>query len=74
MFLHEINNNILISNIFYEGGYQDESENWVLYQYINDVWFGTKTKKTVETVVYDNHEKQPTEFSKGVRCIGIIVF
>ena len=44
MLLHNINNNILISNSSYSIVYQDESEKLELYEYINRFWVGTKQK------------------------------
>ena len=35
VFIHEINNNILISHPFFLGEYQEKYENWELYQEIN---------------------------------------
>ena len=43
--IHKMNNNILIYCMSYLGGNQDKSENWELYQDINNPWVETKAKK-----------------------------
>ena len=45
MILNYLNNNILIYHPSYSVMYQDESENWELYQDINSFGVGTKAKK-----------------------------
>ena len=49
--LHNINNNILISNLSYSGVHQDKYEKWELYQEINMFLGWNQNKKTVETVL-----------------------
>ena len=44
MLLHNINNNILISNPYFLGIYQDESEKWDIYQDI-DIFLGLEPNK-----------------------------
>ena len=57
MFVHYIDNNILYSHPPYSVVYQDEYENWELYQDINNVlWLEPKLLKTAETGVHVTHE------------------
>ena len=50
MLLLDINNNLLISNLYYFSVYQYKYENWELYQEIN-IYLVEKNQKTLETVV-----------------------
>ena len=50
MLLLDLNNNLLIYNLYYFSVYQYEYENWELYQEIN-IYLVEKNQKTLETVV-----------------------
>ena len=54
--LRGINNNIPIYHLSYLSVYQDESENWELYQEMNIFGGWNQTKKTAETAVSVTHE------------------
>ena len=45
MFLHEINNNIIIFDAIW-GGYQEKYENLEIYQEINTFWGANQNQKT----------------------------
>ena len=56
MLLNNINNNVLFSNPYYPGAYQDDSEKWDLFQEINIVVGWNQTKQIAETTVHVTNE------------------
>ena len=55
MIPHGMNNHILISGMYSWCGYQDEYENWELYQEIIIFGVGTKTGKKSKLAVHVTH-------------------